>query len=366
MFQRQATPEAVYPDLVRSLYGNLLRVCIMSVGYVVSFGALALETGNRVLAVFAALGVLASAARISVLMIDRVEARGAALSAQRARALETRAALTYYPFALLLGVSAAYVLHLPFVEYHALMMCLLVGYGAGVAAGMGLRPRIAVPCLIGAVAPGAVVCLLHGGVAYWATAGMTALLLFGGIKSVLEQADAMTAEITRRLTFETLARHDALTGLPNRLALREWYGNHLASGGAQRRLAVYCIDLDGFKPVNDTFGHVIGDALLKAISARLMQAVPHCDMIVRLGGDEFVVIQTRIRHAQDAANLAYSLRAVISEPLWLHEHEIGVSACIGYTLGSIDRMDLDELIHLADLALYDAKRKGNGVIEPAR
>jgi diguanylate cyclase (GGDEF)-like protein len=189
------------------------------------------------------------------------------------------------------------------------------------------------------------------------------MLLLGGAQIVWSRYHVVSSEIARSLTFQTLARRDDLTKLPNRLAMREWYIDHIDNGDMNQPFVLYCIDLDGFKPVNDVFGHVIGDALLKGVATRLKQAVPNGDLVTRMGGDEFAVIQRNVVDSQQAADFAAHLRDIISVPFVIKEHRVAVSACIGYTLSRSEVTDLERLIYLADMALYDAKNRGRGVID---
>lgn len=360
-FRTETVRNGVYVELVRSLYTTLVPTTIMSIGYVLSLSVMAFEAGDRVLAVFSFIGLLSNAARIWILIWGGAEAAASDLEITRARALEKRFELAYYQFAVVLGVSAAYVFTLDPARFHMLMICLLVGYGAGAATGVGLRPRIAIASMLVAIVPTILVAAWHHEPIYWITAAMTSALLAGGCQSLLARWRVTSTEIARRLTFEVLARRDVLTTLPNRLALREWFDSHIAVGSGQRLLAVHCLDLDNFKPVNDVFGHPVGDGLLKAVAMRLMQALPPGDIVARLGGDEFAVIQRDLRDPDEAAAQAERLRAVIAEPLLVNGHEISVTTCVGYTLCYCEAADLDELLGLADQALYIAKNTDSGV-----
>lgn len=360
-FRAETVRDGVYVELVRSLYTTLIPTTIMSIGYVLSFGVMAFEANDPMLAAFALAGILSGAARMTVLMKGETETRTAKLDVKRARVLERHFAITYYQFAALLGASAGYVFTLGPGRFHMLTVCLLVGYGAGVAAGVGLRPWIAIPSMMAAIAPSIILAALRWDPIYWVLAAMMTALLAGGSQSLLGRWRVTSVEIAKRLTFEALARRDTLTALPNRLALREWFDSHIALGSGQQLLAVHCLDLDDFKPVNDVFGHPVGDGLLKAIALRLMQVLRPGDIAARLGGDEFAVIQRDLRNPEEAAALAQRLRLAIAEPFSIQGHEISVSTCVGYALCRSASVDLDELLGLADQALYIAKGKGSGV-----
>jgi diguanylate cyclase (GGDEF)-like protein len=158
-----------------------------------------------------------------------------------------------------------------------------------------------------------------------------------------------------------MARHDALTDLPNRVLLRERLGEALAHVEHGHRLAVLCLDLDQFKNVNDTLGHPIGDELLRAVAGRLRGCVRDTDTISRVGGDEFSIIQTDIVDATDAERLARRISEAITAPYDLHGHLVMVDTSIGIALAPADGTDVNDLLKNADMALYGAKADGRGV-----
>ncbi len=158
-----------------------------------------------------------------------------------------------------------------------------------------------------------------------------------------------------------MARHDALTDLPNRVLLRERLGEALTHVERGQRLAVHCLDLDQFKNVNDTLGHPTGDELLRMVAGRLRNCVRETDTISRVGGDEFSIIQTDIVDVADAERLARRLSEVVSAPYDLHGHVVIVNTSIGIALAPADGTDANELLKNADMALYGAKADGRGM-----
>src|SRR4051794_16629582 len=158
-----------------------------------------------------------------------------------------------------------------------------------------------------------------------------------------------------------LAQHDHLTGLANRALFRERLGRALAAarrGGGP--VAVLCLDLDRFKPVNDTLGHPGGDALLRAVAARLLACVREGDTAARLGGDEFAVLQAGAGQPEAAGALARRLVEALSAPYEVLGHQIVVGASVGVALAPGDGRDPDELLKRADMALCRAKADGRG------
>jgi diguanylate cyclase (GGDEF)-like protein len=160
-----------------------------------------------------------------------------------------------------------------------------------------------------------------------------------------------------------LATHDVLTGLPNRSVFMDRLQLALATlrrdgGGA---VALFCLDLDRFKEVNDTLGHGMGDELLREVAARLRQELRDTDTLVRLGGDEFAIIQPRLNHPHSAEMLAQRLIDVLEEPFDLGRHQVRVGVSVGIALAQgRGHPEAEILLSDADTALYAAKRDGRG------
>ena len=131
-----------------------------------------------------------------------------------------------------------------------------------------------------------------------------------------------------------MARHDALTDLPNRVLLLERLSEALAHVERGQRLAVHYLDLDQFKNVNDSLGHPTGDELLRVVAARLRKCLGDADTISRVGGDEFCIIQRDIDGATDAERLARTIADAIKAPCEIQGHLVVVDASIGIALGA--------------------------------
>src|SRR5215471_13638818 len=155
-------------------------------------------------------------------------------------------------------------------------------------------------------------------------------------------------DITERQRVEErivhMARHDALTDLPNRMMLRERLEHELKRVKRGECLAVLCLDLDHFKSVNDTLGHPIGDELLKVVAERLRRCTREPDTIARLGGDEFAIIMTGMQQAADAAALSRRVRESIAKPFNLDDHQIVVDISIGISVAPLDATEPDQLL----------------------
>jgi len=170
----------------------------------------------------------------------------------------------------------------------------------------------------------------------------------------------------RRLMEEELlhrALHDHLTGLPNRAMLLERIADLLAqsrrSGGS---VALLMLDLDHFKEINDTFGHHVGDQLLCVIGQRLRAELRSSDLVARLGGDEFAVMLPRC-DAAAAMSAAAKLREAVTQPVVLLRHQVSVAASIGVAVGPRDGGSASTLMQRADVALYLAKERPEGIAQ---
>jgi diguanylate cyclase (GGDEF)-like protein len=157
-----------------------------------------------------------------------------------------------------------------------------------------------------------------------------------------------------------MARHDALTGLPNRVLFGEKIEEAIGSIGRDGGFAVLCLDLDRFKQVNDTLGHHVGDELLRTVAQRLRYCVPEADTISRLGGDEFAIVQPKVDRPEAAALAARQIIEVLSAPYDVAGHRVTIGASIGISLAPSDGDASGKLLKNADVALYRAKADGRG------
>ena len=155
-----------------------------------------------------------------------------------------------------------------------------------------------------------------------------------------------------------LAHHDALTGLPNRRLLDDRIAQAFAAARRSReRVALMLLDLDRFKPVNDTYGHEAGDAVLRAVAARLKGCVRESDTVARVGGDEFVVMLP-MRAAPDAVRVADKILTSLGEPIPIEGNEVRIGVSIGISVFPEDAVDKEELLKYADRAMYHVKAAG--------
>ncbi len=159
---------------------------------------------------------------------------------------------------------------------------------------------------------------------------------------------------------EHMALHDPLTGLPNRASFNAQLNGALGRGSRRQQLAVMCLDLDHFKPVNDTLGHSVGDALLRQVGNRLRGCLRHSSVVARIGGDEFAIIERDIASAEEPGKLAERIVKALGEPFDIDGHQVIIGTSVGIALAPPDGNDPDKLMKAADLALYRAKSDGRG------
>ncbi|MDR3464038.1 MAG: EAL domain-containing protein [Beijerinckiaceae bacterium] len=173
---------------------------------------------------------------------------------------------------------------------------------------------------------------------------------------------AVHEDITERRKTEArlthMARHDTLTGLPNRYVFQEHMDKSLARTGLGEAFAVLCIDLDHFKDINDLLGHAIGDMLLREVAARLSSVVDAADTVARIGGDEFAIVQSSISKPCDPGRLASRIVERLCEPFEIDGHKIDIGASVGIACAPRDDQDGPRLLSKADIALYHAKSAG--------
>ncbi len=173
-------------------------------------------------------------------------------------------------------------------------------------------------------------------------------------------------DITERKRIEQqiahMAHHDNLTNLPNRVLLNDRLEQAFARMKRQKSgFALFCLDLDGFKKVNDTFGHSAGDLLLKEVSQRLAKCVREVDTVARIGGDEFVILLEDTTEEAQAVVLAERIKAATGMPCSINGNDVMVGTSIGIAMAPRDGTDAAELIRNADKALYRAKSKGRNL-----
>lgn len=192
---------------------------------------------------------------------------------------------------------------------------------------------------------------------FGATVDMLLFMHVLGLRTKVSRLAALIAN-QERDAMRSLAHTDPLTGLLNRRGLSIALEAALPGCSSDKLLAIYLLDLDGFKPVNDQHGHDVGDELLVAVTKRLQGHVRHGDEVARLGGDEFVVMASRLSSPIQAHELGLKLLDAFASPFSLGKIQVNVGLTIGYALAPLDSSDAFELLKLADIAMYNGKQSG--------
>lgn len=183
------------------------------------------------------------------------------------------------------------------------------------------------------------------------------------VGALVQRLDLERVLLEERAKLDHLAHHDPLTGLPNRVLLADRLERALARDARTgHATALMVVDLDGFKSVNDTFGHAAGDELLAALARRLSEVLRGADTVARLGGDEFAVVAAGLDVVASAGSVARKVLRTLHRPIAIAGREVRVGASIGVSVAPADGADAGTLLANADLAMYRAKRAGRGAV----
>jgi diguanylate cyclase (GGDEF)-like protein len=187
--------------------------------------------------------------------------------------------------------------------------------------------------------------------------------LFDGFNEMLAEIEIRDQELLNsKIHLDYLAHHDPLTKLANRLLFHDRLEHSLARAKRMKsRLAILYIDLDRFKNINDSLGHHLGDDVLCTVTERLNVLVRDADTLARLGGDEFVIILEQFKKTDDIGRYVEKLLRELSQPIEISDQKLHVTASVGISLYPEDGDDVDSLMQTADIAMYQAKGKGNGI-----
>ncbi|PIU17058.1 MAG: hypothetical protein COT19_02805, partial [Gallionellales bacterium CG08_land_8_20_14_0_20_59_87] len=195
----------------------------------------------------------------------------------------------------------------------------------------------------------------------YSTFEITAACLYLSILfAVLYNFEKVRSEhLEQEKQLENIAHFDVLTGVPNRMLLADRLAQALARTKREQGLMAVCyLDLDGFKSVNDNFGHEAGDQVLVEVTRRIKETIREDDTVARLGGDEFVLLLVGLQAPEECVSSLHRLLLAINQPVQLREKSLRISASIGVSLYPEDEQDADTLLHHADQAMYIAKQSG--------
>lgn len=352
---RGAAAESVRNELRHALFATALPNAAMGAILAALGGRIAWELSDRLATAALSVAVACLLAKLALIAAHHVWA-GEAAEAHSGWAQAF--AVFSLGTALALGLLGARAFTFDAVLLQMLAMGLLFGYCSGLVAHTSIRPWLAAACLVGSALPIAAAAAQHDNSAYRLLAVALLCFMLAAMQSIRHLYRATRQQIITRQAMAALARVDPLTLLPNRLGLREAF---VSRPRAARDIAIHCIDLDAFKPVNDHYGHPTGDALLAAVGDRVRSVLHPHDTAARVGGDEFVILQSDVRTASEADQFARTLVRRIMAPYQINAHQIEIGVSLGFVTADGGASDLDELVARADAALYQAKQNGGGI-----
>ena len=352
--------------LIESLYASPTS---LTIGAIAGAAVSAMVAWEARTPLFIALGtvivLIALARSVSAIFFHRQFQRGQA-HASRGWEFAYEAGAWFY--AGMLGIQALLsLLFLDDTRLQLLAVTLATGYAGGISGRNAGRLHIAIGQTCLALLPTSVGLAISGNPAYMVLGGVL-FIMIGGMTAISRAThrilvDAMAGRLEKaRLAtkFERLARFDSLTGVENRMAmqmrLHELYDSRAPIHGRDA-LAILWLDLDRFKEINDSLGHMVGDQLLRAVAERLTRAVGERGHVARFGGDEFVMLCPQLDRSA-AAEIASDILQELGEPLEINGIHIAATGSIGIAIGPQDGRDGDELLRHADMALYHAKHEG--------
>lgn len=369
--RRRPLPDAIHVELVSILISGRLPILVMGLTVLcVALFAFWKYQGPVVPPLTLAILVLLGT-RLRIVTLFQREYKAKPMTSARAAEWERRYSRVVWAYALALGLLNLRIAIIGDAATHMLVIAEIFGFCAGQVTRASVRPALCgVTILLAAIptAAGMLIPAVGAGdermtLTYVALGMLIAVYAISCLETVRYLYATILDQLMSKRHLNSLARLDPLTGLPNRLLMRERLEADLAAAGEGGRiLALHLIDLDGFKAVNDRYGHPAGDALLRMVADRLITSLRPGDTAVRLGGDEFAIIQANIASGDEAEMLARRLLRALKEPFALTAGEARVGASCGIALAPNDGGEPDVLIECADAALYDAKRSGRGVL----
>ncbi|WP_160299250.1 GGDEF domain-containing protein [Sphingomonas sp. SRS2] len=358
--------EDVYVALVCTIFTTLSPTLIMASSFLIIGGWISIHSHDPILIGLLAGATIAIIGRVAILLMHRKEVQRPGFTGVRAGKLERRFAVFYLAFALFFGLFAARAFAIGSVDERLLLVGLLFGYGAGVAAGISLRPWIGIPSAIIAIVPTIVTSLFLPGPGNWGVGLLTALFLAGGIESMLRRYQATSRQFALQNMLSTVDRRDELTGLPNRIGLRERFGQLIAPTPGAEMIALHCLEIDGVEAINHRLGYPTGDALLKAVAERLARLMGPGEFVVRLSGAEFGIVQSGLLQPRRAELLAHQAVDVVTRSYLMSGQDLRISAHVGYALEIQQDADLDRLLNVAHHAANRARQEASRVVGDGR
>ncbi len=359
LFRTNAIDDRVRKTLVATLYTQPVSLAIgAAAGILTSLVAASYAQRSEITNAAIALTIVALVRVVMAFVLPRLGNRDT-------RKLELLYELGAFSYSLLIGIIAALTVALdaPAVV-QMLMVSNAVGYATGIAARNAGRPSIAIGQMMLVFLPLCIALAMHDDLALRVLAASIMLLAPAMVSITLNvfrvlRDSISAAETSSRLAdkMQHLARTDVVTGLLNRAGLNHHLIERLAARPEGSKLALFWLDLDRFKEVNDTLGHQMGDKVLAEVGERLRAESPDGAVIGRFGGDEFLIVCT-VEDRRQVEAIALALLGEVTRPMRIGDDRLEVASSMGIAMLPDDGSDLDSLMQGADLALYHAKVNG--------
>ena len=359
----RAVPDQLfYFELVRALYSTPKSIFSATIAALVIIGISGVLTGDAFYANFF-LGFIIVGAWRSGLVLAYHRTTHDATDTRLIKRWELGALLGAWGFAALVGLTGAYTLTMhPGTDVEILISCCVMGYIAGISSRNASRPLVTIGQISFTCVPFTLALLWRADIVHFSLAMFIGVLYVSTIVICRTVFDNIVSRHDAFRKIEVLAQRDALTKLWNRAAFLHLLEQHLATiAGTRNSLALIAIDLDRFKDINDTLGHPAGDVVLKEAADRIASAVRPGDEISRIGGDEFLIMLADVDPSEADAT-ARRILAEFSNPFTIKMTHNVCGASIGYAIAPTDGSTLDALLRNADLALYEAKKRGRAQI----
>ena len=359
LFRTNAIDDRVRKTLVDSLYTHPSALAIGALCGVVTSGAAAWQARIPLLSQAAVVLALIAIARvIAAYALPRH-------NADDTHHRETLFEVGAFSYAGMVGMVTAIAVYMDApVEVQMLTVANAIAYGVGIGARNAGRPAIALGQLALSLAPGIVALWLEGTMIYRVLA-VSMAMLFPAMTSItlvvfktLRNSIA-AAETSARLAekMQSLARTDVVTGLLNRAGLNHELIERLTRLEPSDKLALFWLDLDKFKEVNDSLGHQVGDRLLAEMARRLRRIAPESATVARFGGDEFIVA-CHASNRSEVERIALQIMDEVGRPMRIDDHRLEIGTSMGIAILPDDGQELETLLQGADLALYHSKVNG--------
>jgi diguanylate cyclase (GGDEF)-like protein len=350
--------------LVETLYTQPTSLAAGAIAGVVCTATAIAVSGSLAITIVGAALILTAVGRVAMAVWLARDTRR-----RDARSLEVIYEIGAFTYAFLAGLVAAVTIYEDsYGHIQTLTVTYALVYGVGISARNAGRPMIAIGQLLLSALPIMVAGPLSGDMVYYVLSATMVFVIFGVMsitfnvfRTLREQIIAADASAQMADKMRDLARTDVVTGLTNRAGLNNDAVEMLMRLPDNQKLAMFWIDLDRFKEINDTLGHPVGDKVLAEVGNRLRAAAPENATIARFGGDEFIIV-TEVANRGESERLARSLVDEICRPARVDGHRIDTAASMGVALLPDDGPDMDALMQGADLALYHAKVGGKNQI----